>query len=40
MDHDDDIQLTEFVKILRKSKGLINITKESFGIVTAEALSL
>lgn len=30
----------EKLKILKHAKGLINLTKESFGIVTAEALSL
>ncbi|MBS8122524.1 glycosyltransferase [Candidatus Vampirococcus lugosii] len=32
--------LQKKIKLLKKSKGLINITKESFGIVTAESLSL
>ncbi len=30
----------QYIKILKEAKGLINITKESFGIVTAQAIAL
>ncbi|MBP7062129.1 hypothetical protein KBA84_04985 [Patescibacteria group bacterium] len=30
----------QYIKILKDAKGLINITKESFGIVTAQAIAL
>ena len=36
--HIEDVY--EKIQLLTKSKGVINLTKESFGIVTAEALAL
>lgn len=40
LNQEDKDSKNNLIKLLSKSRGLINITKESFGIVSAEALSL